>query len=124
MVHVPSGHKKEVDHQVECKLKACVSRLEEKSQQHRLRILNKLLKMLEPLSANCPVHDPVVTRHRDPHHAGHGGLTVRPRHHLLLGAAHGQDAGLGRVDDGGELVDAEHAQVGDGEAAALELLGL
>ena len=46
----------------------------------------------------------VVTRHRDPHHAGHGGLTVRPRHHLLLGAAHGQDAGLGRVDDGGELV--------------------
>ena len=91
MVHVPSGHKKEVDHQVECKLKACVSRLEENSQQHRLRILNKLLKMLEPLSANCPVHDPVVTRHRDPHHAGHGGLAVRPRHHLLLGAAHGQD---------------------------------
>ena len=36
------------------------------------------------------------------------------------GLAHGtdrQDGGLGAVDDGGEVADAEHAQVGDGEGA-------
>ena len=36
-------------------------------------------------------------------------------------AADGQDGGLGRVDDGGEVVDAVHTQVGEGEGAALEV---
>ena len=80
--------------------------------------------MLEPLSSNSPVHDPVVAGHGDPHHVDHDGLPAGPGYHLLLGPAHGQDTGLGRVDDGGELVDAEHPEVGDGEGSALELLGL
>ena len=39
-------------------------------------------------------------------------------------AADGEDGGLGRVDDGGEFLDAEHAEVGDGEGGAGHLLGL
>jgi hypothetical protein len=33
----------------------------------------------------------------------------------------GEDPGLGRVDDGRELLDAEHAEVGDGQGAAFQL---
>ena len=42
----------------------------------------------------------------------------------LLAGADRQDAALRRVDDRGELLDAEHAEVGDREGAALELLEL
>jgi hypothetical protein len=45
-------------------------------------------------------------------------------HGLLHDATDGQDAGIGRVDDGGELLDAEHAQVGDGEGVAFPVLRL
>ncbi len=46
-------------------------------------------------------------------------------HHRLLDACPDrQDRGVRRVDDGVEVVDAEHAQVRDGEAAALVLLRL
>jgi len=80
--------------------------------------------MLQPLSADCAIYNSVVTRHRDPHHARYHGLTVSAGHDLLLRTAHGEDAGLGWVDDGGELVDPEHTEVGDGETASLELLRL
>lgn len=41
-------------------------------------------------------------------------------HHAPDGAADGEDAGLGRVDDGGEVAHgAVHAEVGHGEGAAL-----
>uniref|UniRef100_A0A1I7Z7I9 PBPe domain-containing protein n=1 Tax=Steinernema glaseri TaxID=37863 RepID=A0A1I7Z7I9_9BILA len=43
---------------------------------------------------------------------------------LRLRAADGQDRRLRGVDDGGELRDAEHAQVGHGEGAALEFVQL
>lgn len=46
------------------------------------------------------------------------------RNHHLLSSAHSEDARLGRVDDGGELLDAKHSQVGDREGSPLELLGL
>lgn len=43
----------------------------------------------------------------------------------LSGGADSQDSGLGRVDDGSEVVDGVvHAHVGDGDGAALVLLGL
>lgn len=35
------------------------------------------------------------------------------------GRADGEDARLRRVDDGGEVGDAEHAEVGDGERSTL-----
>ena len=45
-------------------------------------------------------------------------------HRPLLAGADRQDRGLRRVDDGLEVPHAEHAEVGDREAAALELLRL
>jgi hypothetical protein len=45
-------------------------------------------------------------------------------HRLFRHAADCQNAGLGRVDDRGEFVDIEHAQIGDRESAAGVLLGL
>ena len=41
----------------------------------------------------------------------------------LLGGADGEDADLGQVEDRVELAGAEHAQVGDRERAAGQLLG-
>ena len=38
----------------------------------------------------------------------------------LLRAPHCQDTGLRRVDDGREVLDAEHAQVRDGKRASLK----
>ena len=51
-------------------------------------------------------------------HGREGGtcLTVN----LLPTAANGQNGTLRRVDDGSKLLDSEHAQVGDGESAALK----
>lgn len=43
---------------------------------------------------------------------------------LLGRGANGEDTRLRGVDDGREVVDAVHAQVGDGEGSALVLLGL
>ena len=42
----------------------------------------------------------------------------------VIGGADGQDARLGRVDDGGEVVDAHHTQVRNGESAPYELVRL
>jgi hypothetical protein len=44
-------------------------------------------------------------------------------HGLGEGGAGGQDGRLGGVDDGGELLHAEHAEVGDGEGAAAHVVG-
>lgn len=41
------------------------------------------------------------------------------RHNLLAGATDGQNAGLRRVDNSSEVLNAIHAQVGNAEAAAL-----
>ena len=51
----------------------------------------------------------------------HVGVGPRVGHHLLVRAADGKDARLRAVDDGRELLEAEHAEVGDGEGAAAEL---
>ena len=94
------------------------------SQQHGLWVFHELLEMLQPLCTDSSIHNPMIAGHGDPHHVRHSRSALRSHHHLLLGAAHGEDAGLGRVDDGRELVDPEHTQVGDGEGSPLELLGL
>ena len=38
----------------------------------------------------------------------------------FLGASHSQDARLGWVNNGREIADSEHAQIGDGERATLQ----
>ena len=42
---------------------------------------------------------------------------------LLDGLPDGKDRGVGRVDDGGEVIDPEHAKVRDGERGVGHLLG-
>src|SRR5574338_815308 len=77
---------------------------------HRQWILQHPLERAEELRASGAVDDAVV--------AGHGDLHPLPdlealggRHRLLADASNGQDAGLGRIGDGGKLVNVEHAKV-------------
>jgi hypothetical protein len=76
-----------------------------------------------PSSAHCAIHDTVIAAQGDLHDLDllksfAGGVVVDSE--FFLGAADGQDAGLGRVDDSGEVADgAEHAKIGDGEGAPL-----
>ena len=56
--------------------------------------------------------------------AQHADLQLMVYYGGLLGdPAHAQDCRLGRVKDGRETVDAVGPQVGDGECAALHLIG-
>jgi hypothetical protein len=87
------------------------------------RLLHVALEGLEEPSGNGPVDSPVVGGHGDVHDLG--GLEPSARggrrdgDDLGEGSSDGEDAGLRRVDDGGEVGDAEHAEVGDGEGSSL-----
>lgn len=93
------------------------------------RVLDDLLELADPFATNSAVDNLVVE-------AGGDGDLVLPLNALgavlvdcgdsnLLGGANGEDGSLGRVDNGGEVVDGVvHAHVGDGDGAALVLLGL
>jgi len=85
--------------------------------------LQDLLKRGEVARAGGAVDDAVVAREEERH--------ALPDHDLVAlhdwlpdGGANGKDGGIGRVDDGGESLDAHHAQIGDAKRAAGELLGL
>ena len=80
-----------------------------------------LLKALEPGGAHGAVHHAVVTAERDAQHVGRHRAPAGVRHQATLGAAHGENRRLRRVNDRREVGHAEHAQVGDGEGAALKL---
>ena len=53
--------------------------------------------------------------------SGRGDELAVPDDRLLLHGADGEDRDLRRVEDGDELLDAEHPEVGDRERAALEV---
>lgn len=89
------------------------------SQQHSLRVFHELLKVLQPLCSYSPVNNSVIAGHCDSHHVGHRGAAISSNHNLLLCPADSQDARLWWVDDGRELVDAKHAQVGHSDGASL-----
>src|SRR5215218_6913358 len=89
----------------------------------RHRMLEETLDLGEVLGSFGTVGDAVVSREGELHDAhGHDLLVLEDG--ALDDAAHGDYRGLRRVDDRGEALDAEHAHVGDGEGAALVLLGL
>ena len=77
---------------------------------HHSRIFQHLFESLEELGARGSVDDAVVARHRDVHHAANDDLPVADDGRLG-GTADGEDACLGRIDDRGELLDAEHSEV-------------
>src|SRR5215218_2721324 len=87
------------------------------------RILDQPPQRLEELRAHRAVDDAVIAAHRDAHAVAHDGLAIHDDE-LLLARADREDARLGWVDDRGELVDAEHAEVAHRERRAGELLGL
>jgi hypothetical protein len=79
------------------------------------RLSTMALQQLRPQRA---VDDPVIDAERDGHDRGHGQFAIRADDGFLHARAHREDRAVGRVDDGVEIVDAEHAEVGDREAAA------
>src|SRR6478752_9091659 len=86
------------------------------------RILDQAAQRLEELRADRAIDDAVVAAHRDAHAVADHRLAVHDDE-LLLARPDGEDARLGRVDDRGELIDAEHAEVAHRERRAGELLG-
>src|SRR5215469_14694356 len=86
-------------------------------------ILNQTSKRNQELGAGRAVDHPMIAAHRDAHPAPRGHRAV---HHdgLGLGRADRENAGFGWVDDRGELVDPEHAEVRDRERRTGILFGL
>lgn len=68
----------------------------------------------------------MVAAESDAHDVGRVVTALRQRinNDNLLRAANSENACLGRVDNGREVLHVVHAQVANGEGAALELLGL
>src|SRR5665213_485377 len=88
--------------------------------QQRRRRLDQFLESLHPLRAAGAVDDAMVAGDGAAHHRGDCELAVLD-HGALLAHSHREDAALRRVDDGLEMPDAVHAEIGDREGAALEL---
>jgi hypothetical protein len=100
-----------------------------RSQEHQFWVLNELFELLTPHGSYGAVHDSVVRAECHVHHTGNAVRIIAFSGSLVdknsLGCStHCQDACLRWVDDCGEVVDAEHAQVGNGESAARELFWL
>lgn len=85
------------------------------------RVLQILLEHLQPPCPQRPIDHPVIATHGNLHHRGRLEplFRVRVGNQFGLCGADGEDAGLRGVDDGGKVVDSKHAEVGDGEGAAL-----
>lgn len=83
-------------------------------QGHALRPLQVGAELVEEARGQLVVHQPSVAGQRHRHQLlGAERLALLAQPQLRAGRAHGQDARLGRVDDGAEAADAKHAQVGD-----------
>src|SRR5438067_9402918 len=79
--------------------------------------LQEALDFLQELRGRYPIEDPMVDREGDAHPLTGDDLAVL-HHGLVLDGADREDSGVGRVDDGGELVDVVHTKVGDAEGVA------
>ena len=88
---------------------------------HRNGIFQETGKRLQPLGTDGAIDNAMITRKRHFHLVDHfiAKLGVSADK-TLGGAANGQDARLGRVDDCREVVNAHHAQVRDCERATNE----
>ena len=92
------------------------------SPEHRQRILQHRLERLQELRSRRAVDDAVIARHGQPEPPPHRELAF-VRHRLLHDPPDGQDPRLRRVDQRRELIDVEHAKVGNGERAPRVFLG-
>ena len=92
------------------------------SEQHRCRLFEQALEGLEELGGQGTVHGAMVGGEVDGHHGADFQLVAHDDRPLLR-RADSQDADLREVEDGVEVVDAEHPEVRDREAAAGHLVG-
>lgn len=98
-------------------------------QEHLDGVLDEVLEDLQPLGPDGTIDDAVVAAQGHGHHGSHA-VRLGSRglgfvgDDLLLGATDGKDAGLRRVDHGGELLDPVHPEVRYRERSALEFRGL
>ena len=92
-------------------------------QQHRQRVFDQILEGGEELRANGPVDGSVIAGQGAAHHGRDRERAVLDHRPLLAGADR-QDAAMRRVDDGGEIADPEHAEIGNRKRAALKLFEL
>ena len=80
-------------------------------------MLDQIDELDQPLRAERAVDDTVIARHRDGHALADLDLTVDDDRRVDDGADR-EDAGLGRIQDRGEPLDAEAAPPVEAEAAA------
>src|SRR5687767_8750667 len=90
-------------------------------ERERERLLEQILDSREELGAVGSVEDAVVADQRERHLIARHDLALVVHGGLLVELAHGENRRLRRVDDRGELFDAEHAQVRHREGASREL---
>src|SRR6266702_7446206 len=89
--------------------------------QHEAWLLQELLERLKEPGGRGAVNGTVAERRGEGRHGPDGRLTV-DRDDPVLDRAHGDDRRLRRVEDGGEALDAEHAQIRDRERAPIEVV--
>src|SRR5215467_12908934 len=94
-----------------------------RSNKHRSRALDISLERAEQLRTERTIDGAVIGRQRHLHLGGDGELAVAD-HGALNAGADAKNRGMGRVDDGGEFLDAIHAEIGDRRRAALIFLRL
>ena len=79
--------------------------------------------VISNLAATAPSQQSVVEGQGDPQHLMLGDGAVVLHHQLILRAVDAQNGRVRLVDDGGEALHAEHAQIGHSEGGALVLVG-
>src|SRR4029453_10797745 len=86
------------------------------------RLFEETLHVLEEARTHGAVHDPVIARDGHLHASPHPELAALG-HRLLEHGAHRDNGTLGRIDNGGKLLDVVHAEIGHGEGRSGEFLG-
>lgn len=92
--------------------------LEHKSQ----GVFKIALECRQPSCSYCAIHSPVVGTESDFHQVNslEATLFLRCGYQCGFGGADSENAGLRRVDDSGEVVNLEHAKIGNSESPALK----
>ena len=88
------------------------------------RLFDEGLERRQQLRAERAVDHAVVAGQRDRHLADEFDAAVFRFDRRAARGADGEDGGVRRIDDGGELAHAVHAEIGDGARAALVFGGL
>src|SRR5215510_58258 len=86
------------------------------------RVFENLFERLQKLRAGSAIDDSMIAGHSDAHRLANHDRAVSDDW-LWRHRANCQDAAFGRVDHGGELVDAKHSQIADRETGARVFLG-